>query len=170
MTELLPKHVRESAVEDYVYRVFPNDLNSNETVFGGLIMSTLDRIAAVVAERHTGKLCVTASVDSMHFLAPARKSEILIFKAAVNRTWRTSMEIGAKVLAESPINGIKRHIVSAYFTFVAVDENQRPVLVPAVLPETAAERKRYEEADIRKQRRRLEMELLKARESAAEGN
>src|SRR5262245_57487510 len=145
MIPLQPKRVDESAVEDYVYRVFPNDLNPNDTVFGGLVMSTLDRVCSVVAERHTGRICVTASVDSLHFLAPARKGEILIFKAAVNHVWRSSMEIGAKVIAQNAHLNIARHIVSAYFTFVAVDENQVPVEVPGVIAGTAIEKRRYKE-------------------------
>lgn len=163
MNELLPKKVSESAVEDYVYRVFPNDLNPNNTVFGGLVMATLDRVCSVVAERHTGQICVTASVDSLHFLAPAKKGEILIFKAAVNRTWRTSLEIGAKVLAENPHLNIRRHIVSAYFTFVAVNQSQVPIKIPSIIPETFIEKRRYEEAELRKQQRRLEMEQQKLR-------
>lgn len=163
MNDLQPKRVSESAVEDYVYRVFPNDLNPNDTVFGGLVMSMLDRLASVVAERHTGRICVTASVDSLHFLAPARKGEILIFKAAVNRTWRSSMEIGTKVVAENAHLNVKRHIVSAYFTFVAVDENQKPIEVPKIISETDIEKRRYLEAELRKQHRRLEMDQQRAR-------
>src|SRR3546814_1310840 len=72
--------------------VFPNDLNSNDTVFGGRIMAQMDRFAAVVADRHAGGVCVTASVDAVHFIAPARRGDVLIFNAAVNRAWRTSME------------------------------------------------------------------------------
>src|SRR5262245_5310592 len=163
---LQPKRISDSAVEDYVYRVFPNDLNPNDTVFGGLVMSTLDRICSVVAERHTGRVCVTASVDSLHFLAPAKRGEILIFKAAVNRVWRSSMEIGAKVIAQNARLNVTRHIVSAYFTFVALDENQVPTAVPGIIPETSIEKRRYQEADWRKQRRRLEMEQQRARRAA----
>lgn len=155
-TTLKAKRASESAVHDHVYRVFPNDLNPNDTVFGGLVMSILDRLASVVAQRHSGQVCVTASVDSMHFLAPARHGDILTFMAAVNRSWRTSMEIGAKVVAEDFRTGVKKHIVSAYFTFVAVNNEQQPVEVPQVIAETSAEQRRYEEADLRRERRRLE--------------
>ena len=151
------KTVSESAVQDHVYRVFPNDLNSNHTVFGGLVMSILDRICSVVSERHTGRICVTASVDSMHFLGPAKHGDILVFMASVNRTWRTSLEVGAKVMAENAHTREKKHIVSAYFTFVALGDNQRPVEIPAIIPETLAEQKRFEEANFRRERRRIEM-------------
>lgn len=163
MLELQPKSVSESAVNDQVYRVFPNDLNPNQTVFGGLVMSMLDRVCSVVAERHTGRVCVTAAVDSLHFLTPAGRGDILILKAAVNRAWRTSMEIGAKVLAQNFRSGQINHIVSAYFTFVAMDDNQRPTIVPQVIPETHLEKRRYIEADERRERRRSEAELRKQR-------
>ena len=139
-----------SSVEQNVYKVFPNDLNSKYTVFGGLVMSLCDRTALIVAERHSGGTCVTAAVDSLNFLAPARAGDTLIVKAAVNRSWRSSMEIGVHVAAEDSFSGDTRHVVSAYLTFVALDEAGKTRKVPRVLPESADEKRRYEEAQQRR--------------------
>lgn len=158
-----PQKVSHSAVDNHTYKVFPNDLNSYGTAFGGMIMAICDRTALVVAERHSRKTCVTASVDSMHFLRPAGQGDILLFSAALNRTWRTSMEIGVKVIAEHYETGERRHILSAYFTFIAIDENKEPTEVPQVIPETSLEKRRFEEANLRRENRRKEAEARKSR-------
>lgn len=157
MAELKPKKVSESAVNEHIYKVFPNDLNSYNTVFGGLIMSILDRVALVVAERHSGRTCVTVSVDSMHFLAPAKHGDILIFKGAINKVWHSSMEIGLKVVAQR-FTGELIHILSAYFTFVAIDELGIPVPVAPIIPGTLLEKRRYKEAELRRKLRKKEKE------------
>lgn len=147
----------ESAVDQNVYKIFPNDLNSKYTVFGGLVMSLCDRTALIVAERHSGCTCVTAAVDSLNFLAPARSGETLVVKAAVNRSWSSSMEIGVHVAAEDSHSGDARHVVSAYLTFVALDSAGKPTTVPQIVPKTADEKRRYEEAGRRRELRRGEM-------------
>jgi acyl-CoA hydrolase len=158
--ELPAKTVACSAVREQVYMVFPNDLNANGTVFGGLIMAQMDRFAAVAADRHAGGICVTASVDAVHFVAPAKGGDVLIFNCSVNRAWTTSMEVGCKVEAER-MDGTRRHILSAYLTFVAVDADGRPVPVPPLLPESEAEKHRFEEAKLRRELRLRHAEELK---------
>lgn len=159
---LTPRSPASSAVADQVYMVFPNDLNSNDTVFGGQIMALMDRYAAVAADRHAGGVCVTASVDAVHFVAPARRGDVLIFNVSVNRAWKTSMEVGCRVEAECIGGGDRRHILSAYLTFVALDAQGRPQPVPPLAPESAEERRRYEEAQLRRETRLRHAEALRA--------
>lgn len=156
------KAVTASAIDGHIHKLFPNDLNANHTVFGGVIMATCDRLALVVAERHSGRVCVTASADQFTFRAPARDGDTLVFRAAINRAWTTSMEIGVRVMAENSYTGELRHIVSAYLTFVAVDADNQPVPVPEALPETPEQQRRYAEAEIRRQARLTARAHLKA--------
>ena len=147
------KPVSASAIEKHVYKVFPNDMNAHDTVFGGMIMAKCDRLALVVAERHSAHVCVTAAVDSIHFRAPAKGNDTLLFSLSLNRSWGSSMEIGAKVVAENSYTGETRHILSAFFTFVALDENDKPIDVPAVVPEDRRQQRRFDNAEIRREGR-----------------
>lgn len=148
------KPARESAIEDYFHEIFPQDLNATETVFGGRVMELADTVAACACRRHSGQLFVaTLSVDGFRFHEPGYKGETLIFKASVNRVWRTSMEVGVKVMAHDFQRGATRHIVSAYFTFVALDASRRAMVLPPLIPETHEEKRRFEAADGRRKRR-----------------
>jgi acyl-CoA hydrolase len=144
------KTVAESAIHDQTSVVFPNDLNAYGTLFGGRVLDLCDRVAGVVAKRHSGKVSVTLGIDSVRFLAPARHGDILVFKASMNRAWRTSMEIGLKVYKEDFRTQERVHILSAYFTFVALDDNLKPVEVPSLTPMTADEKRRYNAAEERR--------------------
>src|SRR4051794_26526225 len=143
------KPVAESAINDQTAIVFPNDINVIGTLYGGRAMEMADEVAAIVAKRHSGVTCVTLGIDSVRFLAPARHGDILIFKAAVNRVWRTSLEVGLKEFADDFHTSERKHIVSAYFTFVAVDNDMKPVAIPAIVPETEDEKRRFATADDR---------------------
>lgn len=159
------KTVQDSAISGQVKKIFPSDMNSHHTVFGGMIMAEIDRLALVVAERHAGKVCVTASVDAVHFMAPAKADDTLVYCLAVNRSWTTSMEIGAKVMAENSYTGERKHIVSAYLTFIAVDENHRPTPVPKLKAAPGIEEQRYKEAQWRREQRLRHAKELKTMRS-----
>lgn len=144
------KPVSASAIVDQVVEVFPNDLNPHGTLFGGKLMQLVDNLAAIVAKRHSGKVCVTLGIDSVRFLNPARHGDILVCKASVNKTWRTSMEIGVKVIAEDFRTLDQKDILSAYFTFVAMDDDLKPIEIIPVIPETPEQFARYKAAEKRR--------------------
>lgn len=160
MSSTNSRTVAASAIDKHVYKVFPNDMNAQDTVFGGMIMAKCDRLALVVAERHSARVCVTAAVDSIHFRAPAKGNDTLLFNLSLNRSWGSSMEIGARVEAENSYTGEVRHILSAYFTFVALDDHGRPVDVQPVAPETDDQKRRYADAQIRREGRLATRERL----------
>lgn len=145
--------VNFSAIDHQTAIIFPNDLNANGTLFGGRVLELGDWLCAIVAKRHSSKICVTLGLDSVRFLAPAKQGDILVMKAAVNRAWGTSMEVGLKVFAENFRNQERKHIFSAYFTFVALDDQNRPTKIPQVIPETDEQKRRYAEAEVRRIKR-----------------
>jgi acyl-CoA hydrolase len=126
--------------------MMPNHANIMGNVFGGVILSLVDRIAAVCAIRHAKQQCVTVSVDKVDFKEPIHVGELVTGFARVNYAGKTSMEVGVKVMAEDLISGTKRHTNSCYVTYVALDDKGRPAPVPPIVPETPDEKRRYERA------------------------
>jgi acyl-CoA hydrolase len=122
-------------------------------VLGGRIMHLVDLAAATAAIRHSRSAVVTASVDSMSFLHPIKFGQLITLKSSVNRVFRTSMEVGVKVLVEDLHRGIVYHTNSSYVTFVALDEEGKPHPVSPVIPETETEKRRWREADARRAQR-----------------
>ena len=155
------KPASQSAAE-FTHLVLPPDINTVGTVFGGRVMEWIDIAGAVVATRHCRRVSVTASVDALHFISPLKLGDIVIIKAAVNYVHRTSMEIGVRIEAEDPRTGDRRHTVSAYSTFVALDERGKATPIPPVIPETEAERRRYRGAAERREARLALRQKLRA--------
>ncbi|MEM1282841.1 MAG: acyl-CoA thioesterase [Chlamydiota bacterium] len=159
MADLEGKSVSSTALNENVEIVFPNDLNPSGSLFGGRVLESCDRICAIVAKRHSRREVVTLAADHVRFRAPAEKGHLLIYRASVNRTWTTSMEIGIRVEAENPLNGEKKHILTAFFTFVAIGTDGKPIKIAPVIPESKDEIRRYREADIRRQKRLFTKEV-----------
>jgi acyl-CoA hydrolase len=133
--------------------VLPNDTNQLGNLLGGTLMHWIDIAAAISAQRHSDRVCVTASVDELIFLQPIRLGEIVTLQASVNRVFRTSMEVGVLVTAQGSGGKPSRRANTAYLTFVALDDQGNPVPVPAVEPETDVEQKRFAQALERRERR-----------------
>ncbi|HOV15626.1 MAG TPA: acyl-CoA thioesterase [Spirochaetota bacterium] len=142
------KKPKESAIETR-YLVMPEHTNQRGTIFGGVIMSWIDIVACMVAERHSGMRVVTVSIDTLTFDAPAFIGDHIILKSSVNYVGNTSMEIGVKVIKENPITGESVQTTTAHLTMVALDDNSKPTKVPQILMETDDEKRRYENAKIR---------------------
>jgi len=144
--------VRESASE-YSEIALPNDANVYGYLLGGRVMHLVDMAGALAAMRHTRCPVVTASVDHMSFLHPVHIGQLMILRSSVNRVFRTSMEVGVKVLVEDLVTGERLHTSSAYLTFVAMDAEGKRIPVAPVIPESEEEKRRYAEAGQRREHR-----------------
>lgn len=131
----------------------PDYANFIGNVHGGDLLRLLDQVAYACASRYSGYHCVTLSVDKVLFKEPIHVGELVTFRASVNYTGRTSMEIGIRVEAQNIQTREIRHTNSSYFTMVAVD-NGTPIKVPALPLETDLQKERFERA---KQRRALSL-------------
>lgn len=133
--------------------VLPNHTNQLGNLLGGQLMHWIDICAALCAAKHSHRVCVTASVDKIDFHHPIKLGEVVSLSASLNRVFNTSMEVGVKVYAESYKSGKKIHSNTAYLTFVGVDENGKPVQAPQVVPVTEDEKRRFDEALLRRENR-----------------
>ena len=139
---------RASAVEAR-YLILPQHANDLGIAFGGVIMAWIDLAAAMVAQRHCARRVVTVSIDRMSFLAPCHIGDHVLLRAAANYVGHTSMEVGVQVLKENPYTGQQVRATTAYLTFVALDDTERPVPIPPLTPETPDEIRRHENARMR---------------------
>jgi acyl-CoA hydrolase len=131
----------------------PDTANFSGNVHGGTILKLLDQVAYACASRYAGRYVVTLSVDQVMFRQPIHVGELVTFLASVNHVGTSSMEVGIKVLAENIRTQEVRHVNSCFFTMVAVDDDRKPVPVPPLRPFTPDERRRFEQAKVRRQLR-----------------
>lgn len=151
--DLTPRPVRVSQTI-MTELMMPSMANNRGNVFGGVILSLVDKAGAVSAVRHAGGPCVTVSVDRIDFREPIHVGELVTARASVNFVGKTSMEVGVRVEAEDVPSGTRRHTNSCYLTFVAIDEQGRPRPVPSIVAETDEEQRRHEAAKTRRRLRR----------------
>ncbi len=147
--------VAESTVE-MLEIVLPNDANPLGNILGGKVMHLIDMAGAIAAHRHSRREVVTASVDYLDFAHPIRVGQLVRLKAFVTRVFRTSMEVEVKVFMEDYMTGDCRQTSSAFVTYVALDREGRPTVVPRLVLRTAEDRRRHREA-LARRRNRLAM-------------
>lgn len=153
------KTAAESAVETR-YLVMPQDANPFGTAFGGVIMSWVDMVASMAAQRHCGTEVVTAGIDSIAFQQPVRIGDHVVLLASVNYVSKTSMEVGVKVLREDPMTNERSVATKAYLTFVSIDRNHKPIPAPPLEPKTDDAKRRWNNAALRvKSRKELRQQV-----------
>jgi uncharacterized protein (TIGR00369 family) len=146
---MVERHPRDSEAV-MTELMMPHHANILGNVFGGVILSLVDRVAAVAAIRHAGRHCVTVSVDKVDFKEPIRIGELVTAYARVNYTGRTSMEVGVRIVAENMVTGDRRNTNSCYVTFVALGDDGRPVEIPQLVPQSPDEKRRWDRARLRR--------------------
>lgn len=142
--------------------MMPIDTNVAGNVFGGTILRLIDEVASIVAFRHARSNVVTASIDRMDFYSPVYIGDLLRLTASINYAHKTSMEIGVRVEGENPITGEVRHTGTCFLTYVALDKTRKPTQVQPLFPQTEEEKRRWSEAEIR---RNLRMQQITNRTS-----
>ena len=156
---------KKSARESYTTKtelVLPNDTNTLNNLMGGRMMHWMDIVAAIAAQKHSGRIVVTASVDNVSFSQPIKLGEVVTLQAQVTRAFSSSMEVFIEVWAEDVPGQKKVSTNKAFFTFVAVDQGGRPIDVPEVVPETEPEKELFQSALRRRQLRLILAGRMKA--------
>ncbi|MBL7664595.1 MAG: acyl-CoA thioesterase [Bacteriovoracaceae bacterium] len=141
--------------------VMPNHTNPQGTIFGGVVMSWVDIAAAMCASRHAEKPVVTVHIADIDFKAPIKVGNHVLIKASLNYVGKTSMIVGVKVESENPYTGKSVKTTKAYLTFVALDEDGQPTVIPDLKPETQDEIRRYENAKKRVEAKKALSKTLK---------
>ena len=149
---LTPKPSRESATE-MVQVVLPNDANPLGFMLGGTVMHLVDIAGAIASHRHTRSRVVTVAVDDLQFLHSIKVGDLIVLKARVTCTFRTSLEVQVDVYSEEALTGRRKLTSNAFLTFVAVDGSGEPTDVPPLAVETDEERRVCEEAHARRAQR-----------------
>ena len=144
------KHPKDSLAINTMI-VMPNDTNTLGNLNGGVLLYHLDIIAAITGQRHSNSVVVTASVNHVSFPNPIKLADVVTMKAKVSRAFKSSMEVFIDVFIEDHKTGTQIKCNEAIYTFVAIDENNNPIKIPKLVPETEEEITRYEGALRRKQ-------------------
>lgn len=126
--------------------MIPSYSNFGGKIHGGHILSLMDKVAYVCAVKHAEAYCVTASIETVDFLASVEVGEMVSLYASVNYVGRSSLVVGIKVMAENIKTKIVKHTNTSYFTMVAMDDEHKPTEVPGLLLQNQQEVRRFFEA------------------------
>src|SRR3954466_15197272 len=114
--------------KDPILRVMPGpaDINANGHIFGGWVLSQMDIAAGIVASRRAQGPVATVAIEAMKFIAPIHIRDLISVYAHVERVGRTSMAVRIEVIAHRDLGATEVKVTEGVFTFVALDEDNRP--------------------------------------------
>ncbi len=147
------EHTVAATITESSEFIQPGDLNSLGFLFGGKLVSWMDKVGAISAIKHVLGTVVTVSIDNLIFKKPVTNGSILTIRASVNRAFAHSMEVGVVATTLAPGHEAAEHVCTAYFTFVALDKDGKPKAIAPIVPESEKEKRRYDEALIRRNHR-----------------
>ncbi len=150
---MLPSKIPADSLTNMTEIVLPNDTNTLNNLMGGRLLHWMDIASAIAAQKHSNCIVVTAAVDSVSFKEPIKLGDVVNIKAWVTRAFKTSMEVFIEVWAENIPRGEKIKCNDAYYTFVALDSRNKPVLVPELIPQSSEEIEKFAGALRRRQLR-----------------
>jgi len=145
--------------------VLPNDTNPLNNLMGGRLLHWMDIAAAISAQKHCNNIVVTASVDNVSFRHAIKLGDVITIEAKVTRAFSTSMEVRLDVWAENIPSGTRVRSNDAFYTFVALNKEGKPISVPEIEPETETEKKLFEGALRRRQLRLILAGKMKAHDA-----
>jgi len=148
-----PVHFSRTTITELM---IPSYANFGGKIHGGILLSLMDKVAYVCAAKHAGNYCVTASIDTVNFLAPVEVGELVSFMASVNYVGRTSLVVGIRVVSENVKTNVVKHTNTSYFTMVAKNEFNEPVAVPGLILENHEQIRRFEDGRRRKEEKRTQ--------------
>ncbi|MCE2707485.1 MAG: acyl-CoA thioesterase [Bacteroidota bacterium] len=155
------KKLAKDSVTIMTEMVLPNDTNTLNNLMGGRLMHWMDIAAAIAAQKHSNRIVVTAAADSISFKEPINLGNVVTIRAQVTRAFTSSMEVFIEVTADDIPASKKTTTHRAFFTFVAVDQNGKPIEVPEVIAESTEEKELYEGALRRRQLRLVLAQRMK---------
>lgn len=145
--------------------VLPNDTNTLNNLMGGKLLHWMDIAAAISAQKHCNKTVVTASVDNVSFKHPIKLGDVVSIQAQVTRAFNTSLEVKLNVYAQNFPKGTRVKSNTAYYTFVALDEEGKTIQIPELVPESEEEISDYTDAMTRRELRLILAGKLKPKDA-----
>ncbi len=153
MEENIGRTVCDSTTKQF-HTVMYENINGINRLFGGVLLSWIDEIAAITARRHCGRDATTVAVDNLQFKSGAYLNDLVVLIGKVTYVGNTSLEVRVDSYVEKR-DGSRHPINRAYFVMVCMGDDDRPMKVPPLILENEAERIEWENGKKRKELRML---------------